>query len=376
MFDLIDLWKKTNNPTAAQVNSREYLATSKQAAINFDRDTTQSSFEFKRSPNVVFVKNIKTLQRADHYDELPEIKLTPQEEAIRLTVVAEQLAKNDKFYDGKQMIITSVIYDESSNTIYMEASQIPYSFIVALSSKKFPEDSQLYQRNFFKTGVLAPLVTSNGMTMIVQRAALGLYSVHGGFLEAKDAEKRLNFNDGRNLVTESASTELEEEIAGIKDTAQLSFNYSSPQITSISFRKTSTSPIGTVEFVAPSYAHCHSSYLKQVFLSRLAKDAKEHTMEHAFIPLYSKDRERLLNTLLTGPIRLPGASLYLPVALSLSCKLNPNTSVSLPRKIPNSSSVAWPMSIFSAKPERPLPRAAKADQIEVIEEEKALQFVS
>lgn len=368
MFDLIDLWKKTNNPTVIDSAGRKYLAATKQAAINFDRDTTQSSFEFKRSPAVIFVKNIKNLERADHYEDLPDVQMTQEEEAARLKVVTEQVAKNDKFYDGKQMIITAVNYDESSNTIYMEASQVPYSFIVALSNKKFPENSHLYQRSFFKTGVLAPLVTSNGMTLIVQRAALGLYSVHGGFLEAKEADKRLNFNDGRNLVIESARTELEEEIAGIKDAVQLSFNFSMPQITAVSFRKTNTSPIGTVEFVAPSYAHCHSSYLRQVFLSRLAKDAKEHTMEHALIPLDSSARNSLLNTLLTGPVRLPGASLYLPVVLSLSGQLNSNSSVPLPRAIPNSSSVAWPISIFSAKPERPLSRAARPDELEVLEE--------
>jgi len=258
----------------------------------------------------------------------------------------------------------------------MEAKKVPYSFIVALSNKKFPEDSQLYQRSFFKTGVLSPLVTTNGMTMIVQRAALGLYSVHGGFLEANGVTKRLNFNDGRNLVTESARTELEEEIAGIKDTAQLSFTFSPPQITSISFRQTSTSPIGTVEFVAPTYAHCHSSYLKGAFLARLAKDAKEHTLEHALIPLDANDRESLLYTLLTGPVRLPGASLYLPVVLSLSGQLNYDAMVRLPRAIPNSSSVAWPISVFFAKPEKPLARLASADEIEVLDEAQGLGLVS
>ncbi|HHS8465342.1 TPA: hypothetical protein ACTUXY_003342 [Legionella pneumophila] len=112
-----------------------------------------------------------------------------EEEAARLNVVDEQKIKNPRFYDGKQMVIMGVTYNESANTLYLEAKKVPYSFIVALRNKKFPGNSILYQLNFFKTGILAPLITRNGMSMLLQRAALGLYSVPGGFLEAHDEEK-------------------------------------------------------------------------------------------------------------------------------------------------------------------------------------------
>lgn len=339
---------------SAEPSPASYAPDIKPAAINFDAHTTQSSFEFKIPPHVIFVKNIKTLESADFYENLPEIPLTREEEEARLKVVEEQQARNPRFYDGKQMIITGVVYDESSNTLYMEAKKVPYSFIVTLSNKKFPEGSALYELNFFKTGVLAPLITRNGMSILLQRAALGLYSVPGGFLESHGDEKRLNFDDGRNLVSETAMIEISEEIAGIKDTKDLRFQYSTPQITSISFRKTDTSPVGTVEFVAPSYADCHSSYLQHVFLHNLAQDAHEHTSQHELIPLDSREREGLLAKLLTGPVRLPGASLYLPVALSLTQLENQESMMPLPRAIPYSSSVAWPMSIFTAKPAKPL----------------------
>ncbi|MCW8409645.1 hypothetical protein OQJ13_11750 [Legionella sp. PATHC035] len=356
MFDLIRLWEKTvSQHTSTDQLSRSYATDTKQAAINFDTNTTQSSFEFKKSPKVIFVKNSSTLEPADFYDDLPEINLSQEEEDARLKVVAEQKSKNPRFYDGKQMVITGVTYNESTNTLYLEAKKVPYSFIVALSNKKFPEYSTLYQHNFFKTGVLSPLVTRNGMSMLLQRAALGLYSVPGGFLEAHDEEKRLNFYNGSNLVVETAATELEEELVGIKGTNKLRFNFSKPQITSISFRKTGTNPIGTVEFVAPSYADCHSSYLQQVFLSNQAKDACEHTTQHELIPLDSQERNTLLEKLLTGPVKLPGASLYLPVALSLTRLENQASMMALPRAIPNSSSIAWPLSIFAAKPMKSLP---------------------
>lgn len=356
MLDLISLWSATTvqNSTAEQ-SSRHYSSEIKQDAINFDRDTIQSSFEFQDPPNVIFVKNVATLEPADFYDHLPEITMTAEENDARLKFVAEQVAKNPRFYDGKQMVITGVVYDDSTNTIYMEAKKVPYSFIVSLSNKKFPENSALYQLTIFKTGVLAPLIARNGSSILLQRAALGLYSVPGGFLETHDEEKRLNFYDGRNLVTETAMTELKEEIAGIKGTDKLRFDFFKTQISAISFRKTGSNPIGTVEFIAPSYADCHSSYLQHVFLTNSAKDAHEHTSQHEIIPLGSQDRDTLLETVLTGQVRRPGASLYLPVALSLTRLENQDPCMmALPRAIPNSSSIAWPLSIFTAKPTKSL----------------------
>ena len=350
MLDLISLWNATviQNSTAEQ-SSRHYPSDTKQGAINFDRDTMQSSFEFQDPPNVIFVKSVTTLEPADFYDDLPEIMMTTEENDARLKFVAEQAVKNPRFYDGNQMVITGVVYDDSTNVIYMEARKVPYSFIVSLSNKKFPEDSSLYQLTVFKTGVLAPLIARNDTSILLQRAALGLYSFPGGFLEAHDEEKRLNFYDGRNLVTETAITELKEEID------KLRFDFFKTQISAISFRKTGTNPIGTVEFVAPSYADCHSSYLQHVFLTNSAEDAHEHTSQYELMPLDSQERDALLTTTLTGPVRRPGTSLYLPVALSLTRLANKDSyTMASPRAIPNSSSVAWPLTIFTAKPTRSL----------------------
>ncbi|MDP1603574.1 MAG: hypothetical protein Q8M03_09950 [Legionella sp.] len=352
MLDLIHLWNATSNKSSANEQPfRQYPPDTKPASIKFDNDTTQSSFEFQEPPDVIFVKNISTLEPADFYDDLPEILMTEEENNARLRCVAEQKAKNPRFYDGKQMVITGVVYDDSTNVIYMEARKIPYSFIVSLSNKKFPENSSMYQLTIFKTGVLAPLITRNSMSILLQRAALGLYSVPGGFLEAHDEEKRLNFYDRRNLVTETAINELKEEIAGIEGSDELRFDFCKTQISSISFRKTDGNPIGTVEFIAPSYVNCHSSYLKRVFLSNSAEDAHEHTSRYELIPLSSENRDKLLVKLLTGPVRQPGASLYLPVALSLTRLENQGSSMmAVPRSIPNSSSLAWPLSIFTPKP--------------------------
>lgn len=366
MLNLISLWSNTIelNPATKSL-LQNYPSDTKQAAINFDRDTIQSSFEFKEPPHVVFVESTRTLKPTDFYDDLPEISMSLEENAARLKVVEEQVAKNPRFYDGNQMLIADIVYDDSTNTIYVEAKKVPYSFIVTLSNKKFPDVSVLYQLRLFKTGVLAPLITRNGMSMLLQRAALGLYSVPGGFLETHGEEKRLNFYDGRNLVIETAESELKEEIVGIKGTNKLRFEFSKPQITSVSFRKTGINPIGTIEFVAPTRVNCDSSKLRDVFLTNWAKDAYEHTLKHEVIPLDSQARDELLSKLLTGCLRMPGSSLYLPVALSLTRLANQNSCMmDLPRAIPNSSSVAWPLGIFKASPTRSLSLRDKEDDSE------------
>lgn len=355
MLDLISLWLSTVQKNQNKSESlRNYPKNTDPTAINFDIYTTQSSFEFIKQPKIIFVKNAKTLEPANFYDDLPNIELTTEEQSICSKVVVEEKNKSPHFYDGNQMIISGIIYDDSSNTLYLEASKISYSFIVSLRDKKFPENSPLYQRIFFQTGVLSPLITRNNKTVFLKRTQFGLFSVPGGFLEVHDEAKIINFEDGKNLITETAMTEIKEEIAGIKGKKTLRFNYSVPQITAISFRQTETNPIGTVEFIAPSFVDCHSSYLEQVLSNNLAEDAHEHTSKYELVPLDSQDREELLTKLLKGPISLPGAPLYVPNALSLTRLLNPNSHISLPREVPNSRSIAWPLSLFTPKPEQPL----------------------
>lgn len=86
-----------------------------------------------------------------------------------------------------------------------------------------------------------------------------------------------------------------------------------------------------------------------------ARSYHEHTSQHELISLDSRERNSLLTTLLTGSVKLPGASLYLPVALNLTRLKNQGSCMmDLPRSIPNSSSVAWPLSVFTPKPTKSL----------------------
>lgn len=357
MLNLLNLWENTLHQHANIGSVRDYQNITKTSS-DFDRDTQQSSFELKKSPKVIFVKNITTLEYANFYDDLPKITLSEEDETLRLNYVKEQKIRNAKFYDGLQMLITDVLYDESSNTIYMAALRTPYSFIMMLSNKIFPETSHWYQTNFFKTGVLAPLITRNGATVLQERVKSGLYSVPGGFLEP-EKDKKLNFEDrnkdedgdkATNLVINTARNEIIEEVAGVsvKGIVEPCFEFRNTQISAISIRKTARNPIGTIEFIAPSYADCHSDYLQSVIREHLAKDAFEHTTQQRLIPLDSQDRNELLQKL-----TIPGKALYLPVLLSLT-RLENNM---LPDFISTqeNTSIAWTLSFFIAKPQKPLP---------------------
>jgi len=118
MLDLIRLWKNTAPKNLDSEQLRHYLNNTKPTAIHFDMNTTQSSFEFKNSPNIIFVKSITNLTPVDFYNDLPEIALTQEEKEICLNVVNEQRARDPHFYEGKQLIIIGVVYDESTNAVY------------------------------------------------------------------------------------------------------------------------------------------------------------------------------------------------------------------------------------------------------------------
>ena len=360
MINLVQLWnstkpkKKFSNPL-----KQVYSVDTPQSAIDFDATTIQSSFEFSKSPIIRFVKNTSTLEPADFYGELPEVTLSSEENLIRLKLI-EELEKNPHFYDGKQMLVTGVIYEESSNTLYLEAKKVPFSFMVALSNNKFPKTSSLYRQTFFMTGVLAPLITRDNKSLIMQRASEKLYSVPCGFLETKGDKTRLNFYNNAskkttNLVIETAKKELKAELLGISGTGKSRFELSDySAISSVSFNTTEGNPIGTFEFVAPFYADCHSDYLHYVFLHNLAEDADEHTLNCRLISLGSQYRDDLVASLLTGPEKLPGECYYLPAASAMVRSVNQRSMMPLSPALPNTHSKSFPLEFFFAKPVKPL----------------------
>ena len=60
-------------------------------------------------------------------------------------------------------------------------------------------------------------------------------------------------------------------------------------------------------------------------------------------------------------IQLPGQSLYLPTLLSATRLEHQKPMMPLPRSIPNSTSIAWPLSIFATKLKPMLPSNIESD---------------
>lgn len=89
MLNLIALWKNIKNGTDKPVltGSEQYPDSTKPGAIKFDETTVQSSFDFDESPKVVFVNNLSDLALVGSYNDLAELNLSPEEEAIRQQVI-------------------------------------------------------------------------------------------------------------------------------------------------------------------------------------------------------------------------------------------------------------------------------------------------
>ncbi|OAJ34216.1 hypothetical protein [Piscirickettsia salmonis] len=349
MFDLIELWSGNIQP---EIESKSYprKINSSSVTAKFDAKTSQSSFEFTNgSPTVVFVSDKKTLDPVNRYRDLPSIELTDSERRV-VAKKLRQLADNPKFYDGKQMVITAALYDPVTNTMYMEAKQVPYSVLATLRSREFAQESELYKLTLFQTGVLSPLVTKDDCLVLMERSQFGLMSQSGGFLEP--VKGRLNFSRG-DLVVRTAAAEITQEIAGIAGSCENRLLFTLPTISAVSIRMTKRRGMGTIEFIAPVYVNAHSHYLQQVIADNLAVDRDEHTGKSMVVSLDERDRGVLVDQVLTGSAVPPGQPLYLPMLISAARLVNPGNSV--PRALPSSHSMAIPVSAMTPAVERPLP---------------------
>lgn len=356
-IDLMQTWLSSIQPDLAGF---VYPRAVSGVAAAFDAKTQQSSFEFDEPPAVLFISDKTTLLPAANYNSLPDLKLTTEEqEAIARTIAiqteAEERAQikaefekkeyTPRFYNGDHIIITAAIYDHSDNTLYLEARKVDYAFLLTLRNKAFPATSTLYQRNFFQTGVLCPLITEDDSLVLMQRSQLGLFSQAGGFLEPING--MINFPDS-NLVTEIAQRELEEELLLNAKTQAQRFHAEKPTISSVSFRKTDGRLVNTMEFIAPARARLKADRLQYEIKHNSAKDSKEHTGVSALAPLSPEKRNLLLAIALVGVSVLPGQPLFLPMLLT-ACRLISDNRY-LPRSVPNHSTFALPISALFPKP--------------------------
>lgn len=337
-----------------------------------DNAFVQSSFEFDTPPKVSFINNVYDLKPVEYYDELESVdSLLTEEERGIVTACYQALKLKDKhFYDGKQLLITNLLYDSVKNEIYIEAKQARYSFLRAILDKKFQAHHPISKMVFYKTGVLVPFITDDYYTCFVKRKRDPFYSGAGGFLEpvGKNAKLASTYLD---LITYNALKETVEEFLGIyteekelmaKKFKHLRINFEMPKIKSLSFR--SNGVMGTIEFIMPCQLHCSKSILENIIKKNKAKDAHEHTTEHVMVPLESVQRSDAIQKLLKpGVIKYPGSFLYVPMLVSCSL-VAWNQSCQPPHTLPYTRTRIISPKALIASPKKLLSTffAEKADQ--------------
>lgn len=355
MFDLTKAWEDGVLPDI--LNERKLREGKETQSLS----VPQSSFQFDVPPRVVFVKDLHTRKAVTVYGDLPTVPLQPEEKKIYRETLIQQ-GENPKFYNGHHILLTGVVYDTATNTIYLEAVRVRYAFLVALTKMKAicAQGSVLQHKVFFKTGVLAPFISKDQkVPIITRRDKLQLRSVASGFLECFDKASVL-----AGLVPITARKEADEECAldrfGHRRLDFVGF----PAITSISFREgISKGTLPTIEFVAPIKVGQDAGFILSVLNSNEAPDADDHLPDSAVIVPVAADEREAASRFMRQ--RLPGDFLYGPVLHA--CAAGVDSERRLASRIPElSDSRFHSMMMFKPAPEKPVPDSSVAEKVRYI----------
>lgn len=308
LINLIQLWKQSRDQTPP-----EHL------------NTPQSSLHFDTPPRIIFLSNLATMTKAFCYQDLPVVLLKPAEQVIyqqKLNTLSYPL------YNGNHILLTNIVYDTVSHTLYLEAVRVDYAFLLALKDmQKLNENASALQRDFFKTGVLAPFITKDDKVPIMARNdKWQLCSVAGGFLECHSLQENLS-----DLIIKTAIREAEEEFVLDKN-GQKRFDFaSSPRITSISFREDfQPGSLCTMEFIAPVEVNSDADFIVSIMNNNEAQDKHEHiTGTATSISIRADERNQAIQFLNK---HLPGNFYYGPVLHA--CAQHNNSGTIFAQRLP------------------------------------------
>ncbi len=343
LIDLIHAWKGNILPDIKNENKEAKLF------------APQSSFQFTTPPQVIFVSHIKTRTEAVYYGDLPTIPLEPEEQKIynetQEKLLKDQNNKDKKFHNGNQLLITGAVYDTSSNQLYLEAARVDYVFIRALQEMKAQkiEKGHLYNRDFFRTGVLAPFISKDDKIGIMTRNdPWKLESVTAGFLECDQGMS----HPLSDLITTTALKEANEEfVLDHKGRKRLEFE-ALPMLASLSFCDfVGVKETPSIEFVTPIPLQEDADFMLSVMNNNEAKDASEHVLGSAKAISVAKD-EREAASQFMNP-RLRGGFLCGPALHAASILVNPDMTFAS-RISGISTSRFFPIGMFKPAPQKTL----------------------
>jgi hypothetical protein len=295
----------------------------------------QTSFNFEKSPAVVFVRELDNLTPVDYYDELDTYPLSAKDKEKVTNTQAE--IKSNGGYDGNQLLIVKLAYDPDANTLYLVALRVKYSFIRTLQKSieagGFDADSIYHNQTFCTAGVRAPFITRDAHTYFMMRTrAPKAYSVAAGFLEPPKGQLH-PAEACNNLVTYVAHNEVLEEFIGhskysaqsLQDQlahARVKIEHSG--LAAIAIRRAKGASCIEIEFINPMKINCTQSRMSYIIAHNTARDAYEHVTNKVIcIPLDSSRRLHA-EAILAENEGLAGKYLRDPIIGVTSILANPN----------------------------------------------------
>lgn len=256
-------------------------------------DEKQVVFSFPSPPNVVVVDSLSNLKPVSAYGELSSHVFTEEETGLIENTKNEIEAAGG--YDGDQVLIEDLGYEQSSNTVYLSLKKVKYSFIRTLRKPEeeggFSSSSEFYNKPFFTAGVRAPFITTDGTTVLLKRAnPPKVYSVAAGHFELRE--------EGifpEKIVEKLACEEAIEECLAKESAIAKSLG-----VMSIAMRLNGLRV--EIEFIVPLVLTYNSLALRATLQAELAPDAHEHVKEDVrSIPLSSVSRSMAVHTLKSFP---------------------------------------------------------------------------
>jgi len=334
----------------------------------------QTSFNFERSPAVVFVKNIETLEKIDYYDQLDEYAFS-EKDRQKISKTIEAIEKSGG-YDGNQLLIENLSYDSELNILYVVAKRAKYSFIRTLQKNVedggFDQDSIFYKKTFCTAGVRAPFITEDDHTFFMMRTRPPkVYSVAAGLLEPPKGN--LHPNEGQNnLVTYVAYHEVLEEFLGdpkfCNNSLQEQLLHAKVSIeqlglSAIAIRRAEKSARIEVEFINPFRLGCDHVTMKEIIAHNDAKDAYEHVSTQSIcVPLSSSKRNQATEIL--GQVPDEGKFVRDPIVAVTSILANQSCRF-FPKVLPGKLTTEFvPVSIFNPKIQKTLISESQAQDVD------------
>ncbi len=237
-----------------------------------DDNTLQRTVVLQERPKILIVSANDPTVLIDRYEDLPEFPISELSDLERATL--SDIEKKIK-YNGDNILLKDISFEEGENTLYLHAVRAPYSVVNALSTNKIKT-----KEFYFKTGVMVPLVTSDKKVVFLERnhpnPMFRFFSAPAGFLQPV-ADNRLSFSTDKfeaDFVMANALKELSEEVfseAGQLNAIQFFNSFG------ISIRYFSNASAPTCEFITPVKVEKTAEELVGELKNNRSIDAKEHT---------------------------------------------------------------------------------------------------